>query len=294
MHNFDFKKPSSVTELTAMMTSYGRDARLLAGGTDLIVGMRSGNLRPAVVIDAKKIPTMVEIKLEHDGLTLGAATSCRRIWENRQVADIYPALIDSASLIGGTSIQGRASVGGNLCNASPSADSVPTLIVMRAVATIVSSRGTRTLPVKDFCLGPRKNVLADDELLLQLHLPPPPKHSGGAFNRFIPRNEMDIAVVNAAAEVELDASHTRFVDVRIAIGAVAPTPLFVSEAGNAIKNKPVNRETIDHAGDVAMSCAKPISDLRGTADQRRDLTRIMTIRALEKAVRRAGGTVTDD
>ena len=165
---------------------------------------------------------------------------------------------------------------------------------MRAVATIVSSRGTRTLPVKDFCLGPRKNVLADDELLLQLHLPPPPKHSGGAFNRFIPRNELDIAVVNAAAEVEVDSSHTRFVDVRIAIGAVAPTPLFVSEAGNAIKNKPVNRETIDHAGDVAMSCAKPISDLRGTADQRRDLTRIMTIRALERAVRRAGGTVTYD
>ena len=165
---------------------------------------------------------------------------------------------------------------------------------MRAIATIVSSRGTRTLPVKDFCLGPRKNVLADDELLLQLHLPPPPKHSGGAFNRFIPRNEMDIAVANAAAEVELDASHTSFIDVRIAVGAVAQTPLFVRDAGDALKNRPVNRTTIDHAGEIAMSCATPISDMRGTVDQRKELTRIMTIRALERAVRRAGGTIADD
>ena len=277
-----------------MMASYGRDARLLAGGTDLIVGMRSGNLRPAVVVDTKNIQTMIEIKLESAGLTLGAATSCRSIWENRRVAESYPALVDSVSLIGGTSIQGRASVGGNLCNASPSADSIPTLIVMRAVATIISSKGVRQLPVTEFCLAPGKNALADNELLLQLHLPTPPKHSGGAFNRFIPRNEMDIAVANAAAEVELDASHTSFIDVRIAVGAVAQTPLFVRDAGDALKNRPVNRTTIDHAGEIAMSCATPISDMRGTVDQRKELTRIMTIRALERAVRRAGGTIADD
>lgn len=293
MHDFAYQKPSTLGELCDLAATHGSAARLLAGGTDLIVAMRTGSQRPKVVIDAKHVEELGRLSVDREGLTVGAAVSCRRLWTERATTGDYPALIDSASLIGGTAVQGRASIGGNLCNAAPSADSVPTLIALGAVAHIAGPDGTRRLPVEKFCLAPGKNALALGEVLVHLHIPAPAERGGAAFKRFIPRNEMDIAVVNAAARVELDESGTRFLDARVAVGSVAPTPLFVGEAGDAMKGQAVSRETIANACEIATSHARPISDMRGSAEQRTLLTRVMTRRAIDEAVARAGGTVSD-
>ena len=173
---------------------------------------------------------MSELKLDKAGLTIGASVSCRAISENDQIAGEYPALVDSTTLIGGIQIQGRASIGGNLCNAAPSADTIPILIAYSAVANVVSDAGARQIPVEQFCVAPGKTILNDDEILVNIFIPTPAPRSGARFLRFIPRNEMDIAVANAAAFVELDEAGQNFRSARIAIGAVAPTPLFVEKA----------------------------------------------------------------
>ena len=293
MHNFNYQCPKSLSEITDLLVNNGSNARLLAGGTDLIVLMRAGIMRPSLVIDAKHVPELNLISLDREELTLGAAVSCRRIWEHAELAAAFPALIESAKLIGGTTIQGRASIGGNLCNASPSADSIPTLIVLSAIAKIRGPEGERELPVGEFCIAPRKNVMAEDEFLVSLSIPIMEKNSGASFLRFIPRNEMDIAVVNAAAFVELSPEAEKFVSVRIAIGSVAPTPLCVQKAGEALNGLPVSKESIDMAAAMAMAQAKPIDDMRGSIEQRKHLTKVLATRTLTSAINRAGGTVRD-
>jgi carbon-monoxide dehydrogenase medium subunit len=193
--------------------------------------------------------------------------------------------VELASLIGGTQIQGRASLGGNLCNAAPSADSIPLLIALGATCRISGPGGAREIAVEDFCTAPGRNVLQPGELLVALHLPPPAPHSGARYLRFIPRNEMDIAVAGVGVEVVLD--NGKFRSVRVALAAVAPTPLFVREAGDALAGQPVNEASIAHAAEIARASAKPITDMRGTADYRRHLCGVLTRRALEAAVQRA-------
>jgi carbon-monoxide dehydrogenase medium subunit len=190
-------------------------------------------------------------------------------------------------MIGGTPIQGRASVGGNLCNASPSADSTPILIAYGAIAHIVGPTGVRHLPVEDFCIAPGRNALAANEFLSSLHLPPPEPHSGARYLRFIPRNEMDIAVVGAGVNVVLDGD--KFRSARIALAAVAPTPLFVRAAGDALAGRAVSAESIANAAEIAKEAARPIDDMRGTVAYRKHLCAVMTRRALEDAVKRARG-----
>jgi carbon-monoxide dehydrogenase medium subunit len=263
-------------------------ARLLAGGTDLLVQLRAGRKETDLVVDAKHIPELNVIL--HDpakGLTLGAAVPCYRIYRDKNVTRAYPALAEVASLIGGTQIQGRASIGGNLCNAAPSADSVPLLIALRGACRIVGPRGPREIAVEDFCTAPGQTVLEHGELLVSLHLPPPPPNSGARYLRFIPRNEMDIAVAGAGVEVVLE--NGRFRSARVALAAVAPTPLFVREAGEALAGSPVDEGSIAAAAEIARKTARPITDMRGTADYRSHLCAVLTRRALEAAVSRARG-----
>ena len=289
MHEFEYVAVQTLDEATSLLAERKGDVRLLAGGTDLIVNMRVGRRSPGVVIDAKKIDELRQLELGDAGLSIGAAVSCREIWENDAIRKAYPALIDSASLIGGVQIQGRASIGGNLCNAAPSADAVPTLIAYGAIAHIQSASGERQLPVEEICTGPGQNALADDELLVKITLPAPATNSGAGFLRFIPRNEMDIAVANVASWVELDDSGKEFKSARVATGAVAPIPLYVEEAGAALSGKAVNDENIAEAARIAMEAAKPITDMRGTEAHRKQLVEVLTRRTLGIAVSRARG-----
>ncbi|MCC7410832.1 MAG: xanthine dehydrogenase family protein subunit M [Gammaproteobacteria bacterium] len=290
MHDFRYAAPRSLEETAALMAEHGAGARLLAGGTDLIVKMRARRAQPALVIDTKHVPELSALALDDAGLTIGAAVSCRRICEDPAVASAYPALVDCGTLVGGTAIQGRASFGGNLCNAAPSADTIPALIVLGARARILGPAGTRELAVEDFCVAPGRNALAPEELLVSLWLPPPPVRAGAFFLRFIPRNEMDIAVVNAAAALTLDPAGTRIEAARIAIGAVAPTPLLVTAAGAALAGRTVTDETIEAAARAARDAARPIDDMRGGIEQRRHLAGILTARAIRGALARARET----
>jgi len=240
------------------------------------------------VVDLKHIPELMAIGFAGDGtLEIGAAVPCARIYEDSEIATRLPGLIDSASLIGGIQVQGRASLGGNVCNASPAADSIPSLIAHGARLLIASSTGTREVPVEDFFRGPGQNALGAGEILVQIKIPPQPAHSGVRFLRFIPRNEMDIAVANAGVRLTLDAGGTRIEEARVAIGAVAPTPLFVGAAGAALVGKEPGREAFEAAGQAAADAATPITDMRGSAAQRKHLAKVLTIRALEGAYERA-------
>jgi carbon-monoxide dehydrogenase medium subunit len=284
---FDYAAPASVREAVELLSANPR-AKLLAGGTDLLVQLRAGRKETDLVVDVKHIPELNALRYDPtQGLTLGAAVPCYRIYGDGAVAKAYPALAEVASIIGGTQIQGRASIGGNLCNASPSADSVPLLIACGATCRIEGPVGSRECKVEEFCTAPGRNILQTGELLVSLHLPPPPPGSGAHYLRFIPRNEMDIAVAGAGVEVTLEDGHFR--SARIALAAVAPTPLFVAAAGEALAGKAVAPDTIASAAELARAAAMPITDMRGTAEYRRHLCGVLTRRALEAAIRRARG-----
>ncbi len=289
MHDFDYCAPVDLQEAMTLKAAHGSSANLLAGGTDLLIFMRAGRKRPTLLIDAKKIPELSGLQLDAQGLTIGANVSCRKIYENHQIAEQFPVLVDSTTIIGGIQIQGRASIGGNLCNAAPSADTIPALIVQRAVANVMSNKEERKVPVEAFCTGPGQTVLDENEILVSIFIPAPPANSGSKFLRFIPRNEMDIAVANAAAFVELDEAGNQFVSARVAIGAVAPTPLFVEAAGASLTNQQVNEESILNAARIAREAASPIDDMRGTVEHRKQLVEVLTKRALAGAVERARG-----
>lgn len=290
MQAIEYVAPASLDEAVGVLAKHGELARVLAGGTDVIIQAREGRRNVGVMVDVKAIPEMTVLALSADGsLRIGAATACARIYGDAAIAKAFPALIDSAALIGGIQIQSRASLGGNLCNSSPAADSIPTLIVLGATCHIQGPSGARTVAVEDFCTAPGRNVLAAGEMLVALSFPAPAKNSGAAFERFIPRNEMDIAVVNAAASVVLSADGSKFESARISLGAVAPTPLFVKEAGDALAGQPVNDASIEKAAALAAAAAKPITDMRGSAGQRKHLSGVLTKRVINSAVARAKG-----
>ncbi len=283
---FNYTRPKTLQEAAGLMAQHGEQGRPLAGGTDLLVQMRVGRRQPDWVIDVKDVPELNELRLDaQSGLTLGAAVPCHAIYENTEVTRAYPALNDVASMIGGTQIQGRASIGGNLCNAAPSADAIPALIAMGVRCRIVGSGGDREVAVEDFCTAPGQNVLQPGELLVSLHFPPPVANSGAHYLRFIPRNEMDIAVAGAGASVVLENGN--FQSARIALASVAPTPLFVKEAGDALSGQPVTDESIQKAAMIAKEAARPITDMRGTIAYRKHLCEVLTRRALNVAVERA-------
>ena len=288
--DFEYRTPTSVDEAVGLLKQYGERARVLAGGTDLIVQLRVGRFDLDVVIDGKQIPALNQMTFNaQDGLTIGAAVPCYRLYEDEAIAAHYPGIIDSATIIGGIQIQSRASIGGNLCNASPSGDSIPSLIAQQAVALVTGPNGSREVPVEQFCTAPGRTVLQPGELLTAIRLPAPKPHSGAHYLRFIPRYEMDIAIVGAGASVVLSNDLSTITEARVSLGAVAPTPLFVPEAGAAIAGKPATGETLALAAEAARDAARPISDMRGTIEQRKHLSAVLTTRALQGAIARAKG-----
>lgn len=288
MNAFDYAAPQSVDEAVSLLAEGGDDTGILAGGTDIIAQLREGRRRVNLLMDVKKIPETNELSYDpQGGLQIGSSVPCCLIYENEIISAAYPALVDSTSLIGSVQIQGRATVGGNLCNSSPAADTIPTIIVLGAVCQIAGPDGRREVPVEEFCTGPGQNVLGNGEFLISLHIPVPKKNSGAFFLRFIPRNEMDIAVVNAAASVVLNDEGTSISEAKIAVGAVAPIPLRVLEAEEALVGQEISDDIIQKASDIAQASANPISDMRGTIRQRKHLTGVLTRRAIKGAIQRS-------
>ncbi|PKB72350.1 MAG: carbon monoxide dehydrogenase [SAR202 cluster bacterium Io17-Chloro-G6] len=290
MEPFEFATPSSIDEAVKLLASNGDKASMIAGGTDILVQMRGGRRTPTVVVDVKSIPELNAVSYDASkGLTLGAAVPCYKIYQDKTLAAAYPGLIDTAWLIGGIQIQGRASIGGNICNAAPSGDSIPAVIALGGVCNIAGPNGTRELPAEEFCTAPGRNALQNGEMLVSIFLPAPVPHSGANYQRFIPRNEMDIAVVGVGSSVVLDGSGQNFVSARISLASVAPTPVFAQEAGDSLAGKAVSEEAIQQASELAMAAAKPISDMRGTIRQRTHLVGVFTRRTLNNAIERARG-----
>lgn len=286
----DFAAPKTLSEAVELMASKGDRAKPIAGGTDILVQLRGGRYSADLVVDVKDIPELNELSYDSQrGLVVGAAVPCFRIYRDQAANSNYPGLIDAAALIGGIQIQGRASIGGNLCNAAPSGDSIPPVIVLNGVCNIAGPNGNRQVPAEDFCTGPGQSVLQPGELLVSVSLPPPQAHSGANYLRFIPRNEMDIAVAGVGTSVVLDSSGQNFVSARIALASVAPTPVLARDAGDSLAGKPVSEATIQEASEKAMADAKPINDMRGTIRQRTHLVGVLTRRTLNNAIQRARG-----
>ena len=288
MQDFEYNAPRTLSEAVALMAEKGEAARPLAGGTDILVQLRGGRRRVERIVDVKHVPELNEMSFSPEsGLVLGAAVPCYLLYQDPEIAQAYPGIMDAASMIGGIQIQGRASVGGNLCNAAPSADAIPPLIVHGASCVVAGPQGTREIAAEDFCTAPGRNVLQDGELLVSMRIPAPTSGSGGRYLRFIPRNEMDIAVAGVGSWVQLSPDNRSFVSARVALASVAPTPLFVEEAGARLAGREVSKEAIDDAAQAAMDAARPISDMRGTIQQRRHLVGVLTRRTLEGAIARA-------
>jgi len=291
LQEFEYCAARTVREAVSLLAEKGRLARPLAGGTDVLVQMRSGRRQVERLVDIKGIPDTNQLSYgPRVGLQLGAAVPCYRIYQNETVSKMYPGLIDAAALIGGIQIQGRATLGGNLCNAAPSADAVPSMIALGAICVIAGPNGTREMPVEDFCTAPGQTVLGDGEFLVSLRIPPPRPNSGAHYLRFIPRNEMDIAVAGVGSSVVLDRAKRSFVSARVALASVAPRPLYVKEAGDVLAGKEVSAKAIEDAAEAAMAAARPINDMRGTIVQRRHLVGVLTRRTLREAIQRAGAT----
>jgi carbon-monoxide dehydrogenase medium subunit len=291
LKDFQYVTPKTLREALSCLSSHGEKSRILAGGTDLLVQMRSKRHQPEYVIDVKQIPELSELSFgNRKGLVIGASVPCFRLYSDANVAERYPGIVDSASIIGGIQIQGRATLGGNLCNSSPSADSTPALIAYSAVCNIVGPNGKRVVSVEEFCLSPGKNALQSGEILVSIQIPPNKKNQGGHYQRFIPRNEMDIAVVGVGSWVELANRGKEFKKVRIALGAVGPTPIFAEKSSDILIGKAVNDEAaISTVALTAREEASPISDMRGPAEFRTHLVGVLVKRTLTGAVDRAKG-----
>jgi CO/xanthine dehydrogenase FAD-binding subunit len=281
-----YEKPTTLEAATALLASAGADARVLAGGTDLLVQMRARVLSPAVIVDIKGIEETRRVTKDAGGYRIGAAVTGAELKEHPTLSKDWPGLIEAANLIGSTQVQGRASLGGNLCNGSPAADSVPGLIAAGAKAVIAGPSGQRELPVEDIMLAPRKLALTKGEFIVAFKIPAKAAHSSDAYLRFIPRTEMDIAVVGCGVALTLDGSGT-CTAARVSLGAVAARPLLVEDAAKALIGSKVDEPALVKLEAAARAACKPIDDKRGTIEFRIDVAGVLARRTALIALERA-------
>lgn len=283
----NYQSPRSVEDAVAFLVADG-NARILAGGTDLLVRLRLGHIAPSTIIDIKHIDGMRTITQVDGGFRIGAAVSGAEMSEHASLAATWPGVVEAAGLIGSTQVQGRASAVGNLCNAGPAADSVPALVAAGATVRIAGPNSTRDVAVEDIPTGPGTTSLAQGELVTSLFLPPRGSNSADAYLRFIPRTEMDIAVVGCAVSLTLDDGEI-ITHARVALGAVAPTVLLVTEAVDTIIGTQLDDAALDALAAAASAAANPINDKRGTIDFRKDVSSVLARRAAKIAYSRAQG-----
>ena len=288
MQGFAYEAPSSLDALRARLAAAqgaGELTQVLAGGTDLLVQMKQGQRAPGLILDIKRVGETQTLKADSETLTIGASVSAAKAKAFPLVAEAFPGLAHAIDLIGSSQIQGRASLGGNLCNASPAGDTIPALIANGFEAQILTADGLRTLPVEAFVTGVGKNALASGEVLLALKAPVPGPRSGDAYQRFTPRTEMDIAVVGVGARLTRDEAGV-ITSARIALGAVAPQAFLAEAAGAALVGTRGEPEALEAAAAAAMEMATPISDKRGSADFRRRICGVLVKRVVAQALER--------
>jgi len=286
VRRFELALPESLDDCLRLLAERGPETKLLAGGTDLLPQMKNGVLMPKRVIDLSGVARVKILESDAKGLRIGAAVPARQLEQDPRVRAGYVSVAESAALVGSVQVRNLATVGGNLCNAAPSADMAPPLVALEAQAVIAGPHGERRVALSDFFTGVRTTVLGPDELLVEIVAPAPGPHSGGSYIRHTPRRELDIAVVGVASQVTL--ANGVCAKARIALAAVAPTPVRATTAEAALEGRPLTPELIERAAELAAQGAKPISDQRGSEDFRRHLVRILTRRTLTAALARAG------
>lgn len=290
MDSYAYAAPGSVSEVVSLLASNaneGRQTQILAGGTDVLVQMRATGHAARTIVDIKALDETNRLEIGADRIYIGSAVPSAVINENVELQTAYPGLLEAADLIGSTQIQGRATICGNLCNASPAGDSIPAMIAAGAVCDIATAAGNRELPVEDFVVGVGQNALAEGEFLLGLKLPMPGAQTKDAYLRFTPRTEMDIAV--AGVGVSLTVVDGICTDARVAIGAVAPTARSVPDAAKALIGSDLGAQALEQAGEACKLAASPISDKRGTAEYRRKVVAVLCRRAVDVAYQRIQG-----
>ena len=281
-----YEAPDSLERACELLAAANGSGKVLAGGTDLLVQLRSDMIEPELIVDIKRIPALREITEDADGFTVGAAVSGAELGEHAAVTAAWPGVVEATEIIGSTQVQGRASMGGNLCNASPAADSVPAMIAADATAVIAGPDGQREVPVGEVAVGPGKTSLAPGEIVVSIRLPKRPPRSSDAYLRFIPRTEMDIAVVSAGVSLTLDDDGV-CQSARVALGAVAITALLVQDAADALVGSKLDDAALEAAAAAASAACRPIDDKRGTVDFRTRVAGVLTTRAAKIAYQRA-------
>jgi carbon-monoxide dehydrogenase medium subunit len=287
MPSLSFTAPTTVEDAVRALAGASGQAKVLAGGTDLLVQLRSGRTRPELIVDTKRIPGLIGIREEGDHFVIGASTPGVMIYENAALQRAWPGIVEGMDLIGSEQIQGRATLAGNLCNASPAADSVPAMIAVRATAVIAGPGGRRAAPVEAIVTGPGQTSLQKGEFIVEFHIPKPKPHQADAYLRFIPRTEMDIAVVGCGVNVTLDGNGV-CTDARVVLGAVAPTQVIVEEAAQALVGHRLDEDTVAKLDAAAQRACKPITDKRGTIEYRIKVAGVLARRAAKIAFERAG------
>lgn len=286
MRRFELALPHSIDDCLKILTERGGEAKVVAGGTDLLPQLKNGLLKPPCVVDLSGVSALRTLaRVNGHGLRIGAAVTARTLELDAHVRSTYPAVAEGGALIGSVQVRNLATVGGNLCNAAPSADLAPPLLALDAEAVIVGPRGQRRVPLASFFVGVRRTVLAPDELLVEIAVPAPGPRSGGHYLRHTPRRELDIAVVGVASQITLTDGVCG--KARIALASVAPTPVRALTAEEALVGHPMTPALIERAAELAVETARPISDQRGSADYRRHLVRVLTRRTLTIALERA-------
>lgn len=284
----NYHTPSSFSDASAIASSSKGKTRFLAGGTDVLVQMRSDIITPDDLIDVKKIQGVKDITKNKDGSwTLGIAVTGAEMSEHAEFKKAWPGLVEATDLIGSTQIQGRATIVGNLCNGSPAADSVPAQIAAGATVSIIGPSGKRIVAVEDIPTGPSKTSLGKGELISAIHIPDRGKNAGDAYLRFIPRTEMDIAVVGCGVSLRLD--NGIITEARVALGAVAPTVLLVDECSKALIGTKLDETALKKLARAAENACNPINDKRGTIEFRTEVAGVLAVRTAKKAYDRAQG-----
>jgi CO/xanthine dehydrogenase FAD-binding subunit len=286
MPRVNYEAPTSVDDAVKILAGASGLAKVLSGGTDLLVQLRSGRVKPDLIVDTKRIPGIIGIREEGNFFVVGAATPGVMLSGHAALEHAWPGIVEGADLIGSTQIQGRASLAGNLCNASPAADSVPAVIAARTMVVIAGPNGRREAAAESICTGPGRTSLGKGEFVVEFKIPKPKPHQCDAYLRFIPRTEMDIAVVGCGVNVTLDGGGT-CTDARVVLGAVAPTTVLVEDAAKALIGHKLDEATLAALDKAAQAACKPITDKRGTIEYRTKVAGVLARRTAAIAFERA-------